>query len=415
MTPCELTAPPLMRPALKSVFIQALGSAATVLAALGVTFQLGLAAQGQFSLLRSWNDALMTLAVMGLPQALLHLQYRQSVRLGGLFAWVKRYVLGLLGGVILLSAAVWWLPGVPVPVWMLWVVLAGVPLAAAHLLCRSLMLRDVSRVVYALVTIAPAVLLLVGVQAVCFWGDAHHFVWALLFSAGGSALISGWAVWRLLEPQAPAASTAPTWSRSVLWSVGFESGVQNTLTALGPALLLSTLSWLGAPLSQVGAVSLGLHVYQLFGIAATYVSPMLYDRAAAATHSPSVGQWWARLKLLFAWSWLWYLFLLCFAALSLVQIFWSVALEFQGALGLMAVAGVLSLAVRLLMTLMLTRAAFRPLTYQAVLRLGCITGGAAALMPFTGALLAAPLALCLTEGVLLLWLLWLLRHEQVLS
>jgi hypothetical protein len=404
-----------MRPALKSVFIQALGSAATVLVALGVTFQLGLAAQGQFSLLRSWNDALMTLAVMGLPQALLHLQYRQSVGLGVLLAWVKRYVLGLWGGVIFLGAVAWWLTGLPVPVWMLWVILAGVPLSAMHLLCRSLLLRDVSRVAYALVTIAPAVLLLLAVQVICFWAEAHYFVWALLFSAGGSALISGWAVRRLLELQAPEVSVAPVWSRSVLWSVGFESGVQNTLTALGPALLLSTLSGLGAPLSQVGLVSLGLHVYQLFGIAAAYVSPMLYDRAATAAHSPSVGQWWAQLKGRVPWPWLGYLFLLCFAALSLVQNFWPVALELQWSLGLMAVAGALSLAVRLLMTLMLTRAAFRPLTCQAVVRLGCVTGGTALMMPFTGALLAAPLALCLTEVVLLLWLVWSLRHEQVLS
>jgi hypothetical protein len=37
--------------------------------------RLGLAAQGEFGLLRSWSDAALTLVVLGLPQGLLHLQY----------------------------------------------------------------------------------------------------------------------------------------------------------------------------------------------------------------------------------------------------------------------------------------------------------------------------------------------------
>ncbi len=393
---------------IKFILIQAIGSVATVLAALGVTFQLGLAAQGQFSLLRSWNDALMTLAVMGLPQALLQLQYHQSVGLRSLHAWVKRYVLGLFIGLMVLGGAAWAWAGLPLPGWMLWVIFAGVPLAAAHLLWRSLMLRRVGRVAYAWVTIAPAMLLLVAVQVVCGLGDAQHFVWALLFAALGSALISGWVIRQLLAQLAPTQSAEPMWSRSVLWSVGLESGLQNTFTALGPALMLSTLSWLGAPLAQVGAVSLGLHVYQLFGIAAMYVSPMLYDRAATAAQLPTVAQCWAQLNSRVPLLWLGGVFLMGLMLLVL-QNFWPLELNFKIALALMATAGVLSLAVRLLTTVLLARAVFRPLTYQSVLRLVCVAGGTAVFMLYTSAMLAAPLALCLTEAVLLLWLLRLLR------
>ena len=38
-----------------------------------------LIAQGEFGLLRSWSDVLVMLAVFGLPQGLLHLQYREGV------------------------------------------------------------------------------------------------------------------------------------------------------------------------------------------------------------------------------------------------------------------------------------------------------------------------------------------------
>ena len=77
-----------MRPALWSVAIQAAGSAATLAAALLVSSQLGLSAQGEFGLLRSWTDALGALAVIGLPQGLLHMQYREGVSVAALRAWV---------------------------------------------------------------------------------------------------------------------------------------------------------------------------------------------------------------------------------------------------------------------------------------------------------------------------------------
>ena len=56
-----------MTPALWSVLIQATGSAATLAAALLVAWRLGLAAQGEFGLLRSWGDVLVMAAVFGFP------------------------------------------------------------------------------------------------------------------------------------------------------------------------------------------------------------------------------------------------------------------------------------------------------------------------------------------------------------
>jgi hypothetical protein len=172
-----------MRQALRSIAIQATGSAATVLVALLITVQLGLSAQGQFSLLRTWNDALVTLAVLGLPQGLLQLQYRNLVPSAALQAWVLRYV-GALAILALVAIAL--LP------WSAWSVLAlGMPLSAAHLLWRALLLRHVSKVLYAVITAAPAVLLLAAVGVVCAVQVPQYFAQAMLFSAAVSMVLSG--------------------------------------------------------------------------------------------------------------------------------------------------------------------------------------------------------------------------------
>ena len=404
-----------MRPALWSVAIQAAGSAATVGAALLVTATLGLAAQGQFGLLRSWSDALVTLAVLGLPQGLLHLQYRESVPVAALRPWVLRYVLGLASvcavlAALLLAAPAGTAAGVMAPA-TLAVLAATVPLAAAHLLWRALALRDVGAVRYAAITAAPALLILAALLPLCLLGSAARLVWALLVGAALSALVSGWVVHRGLYPSAPGDAARP-WSRATLWSVGVETGAQSVLIALVPALVLSTVGWLGASLAEVGVVSLGLHVYQLFGVAAAYVAPMVYDRAARAARPPAAADIaaWLRAR---ATPRRWPLAgALALVALAGARALWPAGAAALAMLALMALAGAVSMAARLLVTLLLARGAFRPLTILAFARLVVAVGGSALLMRVVGALLAVPLVLAATELLLLGGLLRLLRRSD---
>jgi hypothetical protein len=383
-----------MRQALRSIAIQATGSAATVLVALLITVQLGLSAQGQFSLLRTWNDALVTLAVLGLPQGLLQLQYRNLVPSAALQAWVLRYV-GALAILALVAIAL--LP------WSAWSVLAlGMPLSAAHLLWRALLLRHVSKVLYAVITAAPAVLLLAAVGVVCAVQVPQYFAQAMLFSAAVSMVLSG----AMLRPCASADLVA--WSRRALWTVGIESGVQNTLTAVCPALLLSTVKWLGAPLEQVGVVSLGLYVYQLLAIVGTYLAPMVYDRWAGSCQTPRLSVLWQdTMRHLAGVHWMGVCgactLLLLMPVLAL-RWYWPQHLVLQMALGLMALAGALALGVRVLSALLLASGLLRPLTHQALVRVFLTAGITALLVPWAGAQLAAPLALLATEMVLLVWL-----------
>ena len=402
-----------MRPALWSVAIQAAGSAATLGAALLVSSQLGLAAQGEFGLLRSWTDALGALAVIGLPQGLLHMQYREGVSVAALRAWVMRYIGVLLVVLIallfvhrfLLPTA--WTPSLIQSTQTLWLLGSTVLLAASHLLWRALALREVGLVPYAAMTAAPSLIVLMALAVVCALGQRSGLVWALLAGALLSSLASGWMVRRVAGRREANAQ----WSRRTLWAVSSQTGIQNIFTALTPPLVLSTAAALGASLAQVGLLSLGLHVYQIFGVAAVYIAPMVYDKAArsgAAMSAQQLLNWMLErltLRVVMAFT------LLVAAAMFLLRSLWPAGADSLVLVAAMACAGTLSMAVRLMATLMQARGAYRALSWHALGRLVLSVSGSAALMQVWPPALAVPVALLVTEVILLVWV-WKLMQAR---
>lgn len=399
-----------MRAVFGSVVIQASSSAAVVAAALLVASQMGLAAQGEFGLLRSWSDALVTVVVLGLPQGLLHLAYREAVPMASLAHWVRRYVLVLFFLCAALAVFfIFWAMGHHNGS-LLWGATAGivamsVPFAAAHSLWRSLLLRHVGAIQYAVVTAMPAWLVLIGLLPICYLGLQGQLAWPLLGAAVGGAVISGLLVQHAGRVQPAAEPAHFDWSRRTLWRVSIEIGAQNVLIALSPALALSCASWAGASLVQIGAVSLGLHVYQLFGVAAAYLAPMFYDRVARAENELTNQHLWHGLFRHATLPSALGMAAACLAALLAVRLLWPEDANSWALLLLMALAGVLSMAVRLLITLMLARGVFRPLTLQAMARLTFFVGSSVVLMRTWPATMAVPLALAFTEVLVLCWLL----------
>lgn len=401
-----------MTPALWSVLIQATGSAATLAAALLVAWRLGLAAQGEFGLLRSWGDVLVMAAVFGFPQGILHMQYREGVGVPALRRWTARYIAalgiaaGLLIGLIAFIPVLHSLPHRHATM----VLLAAMPLAAAHHLWRSLTLRGAGVVVYAVVTAAPALLILLALGPFLVLDWRSGFEWALLAAAGAAALASGWLAHRVASRPGDAAVAA--WPRRRLWSVSLETGVQAVLTSLSPAMQLSVVGLLGASLVDVGVVSLGLQIYQVFGVAAVYAAPLLYDRAARRRIAPDAGDLarQVRARVPRAWS-----SLLAMGVAAGLLGPWAARLAWPGMppvaamVSLMTLAGLLALAVRLLSTLQQARGEFRALSLQALARVAAgalLTGSLMLVLPAT---VAVPLSMLVIEALLLIWLLVLLR------
>ena len=341
-----------MSPARLSVAWQATGSAATLGAALWISWRFGLAAQGDFGLAKSWFDAAAVIASFGLPQGLLHLQYRRGVAAAALLGWLARSIGVLAAAAVLAAALLWWL-GWPLPA----AVAASLPFAVGHLLARSLVLPVRGVVVFGFITALPALVLLAGVLAFGAIARSNGFQGLLLAAAAIAGCTSASVAWR----SAGARVDAP-WPRRELWTVSLQSGLQAALGGALAAALLSTAAWSGHVADEVGAASLAWHLYQLFAVAAGYAAPLIFDRLAR-DEQPSLLRWPRPARLL-AWA------LLGAAGVALLV---AVAVPRLAVLALplalVLPAGLASVAARVAGTTLLARAAYVELSLQALARL----------------------------------------------
>lgn len=386
-----------MTAALWSILIQGSGSAAALLASLWVAWQMGLPAQGEFALLRSWTDAWTVVLCMGLPQGLLHACYREGVPAAALQGFVMRTVLAVALG-LALAIVLWWvLAGLALPAAgatlspesVLLVALA-LPFWVGHLLWRSLALHSRGVVPYAVLTALPAWLVLVGVVVLAATG-ARAFAWVLLAAAACAAVAAA-----LLVGAGVRQRLAVQWSRRTIWKVSVQTWGQGLAAAWMPALLLSLVALAGAPLGEVGALSLGLQVYQLFAVAAAYAAPQVYDRAARGpgTLPGQVLVAWARRL-----GW-WPPAIAAGAALGLpwaAAAWWPALAGYEAGLAALALAGLLALLARLWATLLQAAGRIRELSWQALARVILACALTVGWTPTMGALLAVPLALLATE------------------
>ncbi len=374
-----------------AIGLQVLGSAATVAVVMLVTHRFGLEAQGRFSLLKSWMDTAVVVCLLGLPQALLHIAYHGSTPLGGLRVYAERYAAGVL--LLALLAAALAAFG-PVP-WLGWSLLA-VPGLVLHGLLRALVLKAAGPPGYALATVMPAtaLLLVVGALALTGWSALGP---GLVLSSTMAAVAMCWLLARA------GVAREPEVGLRIPRDIHGHAFVQNLAAAAQAAALLGLLSLLGAPAAVVGEASVSLLVMQLFGVAAAYLAPLIYDRAARGAEERRGPDWPVRGGLL-----------LVFAA-AILLLPWALTLavpqasaKLQQACQIMTVAGLLLLANRVVATRLQAQGAFADLTVLAILRLAAsaavLAGGGAAATAKTFAV--AVLAGEVLASVGTVWALW---------
>lgn len=344
-----------MAPAVRSMLWQGLGSASTLACAAWVSLYLGIGAQGEFALIKSWFDAAMVLAALGLPQGLLHLQYRLKFSGYQICRQLAPWVAGV-GGVCIVLGLVMLALGWP----QVAALLIALPCGVSHLLARSVVIVERGVVVFGFITALPAMLLLLALLVWTLGGQAQHFEWPLLVSTG---LAGAWAVaqaWRSAF-RSERRSELP-WPGRELWSVCAQSWWQMAFGSLLGAALLSTVAGLGGESAAVGEASLGIYVYQLFATLAGYLAPLLYDHFARQ-HTPTLRRWPrpARLAALSAFA----AALLGLGACALHPD-WS---RWLMPMSLMTLASVAAVAARVTGTVLLARGDYLELSAQAAWRL----------------------------------------------
>lgn len=383
-----------MPPTAWSVVWQAAGSAATLAAAFWVSWRFGLGAQGEFGIAKTWFDAAAVIAVFGLPQGLLHLQYRCGVAAAALVKWLARWLLGLACVAAVVSSLLAWVGHA-----LAAVVIASLPFAASHLLARSLLMRTQGVVVFGVVTALPALLTLVGVLAMGAVGQGTRFDRLLL----GVAVVAGVAG-AMLALRSAGSPTPDHWSWRELASVSLQSGLQASLGAVLAAALLSTVAAVTGDQAAVGSASLGWHLYSVFAVLAGYLAPLTFDRVARQDR-PASPEWPGPVRTTA-------LVLLALAAMVLaVAQSWPAWQPWAVPIAITLPAGLASIGARMAGTVLLARSAYVELSMQAAARLLTAVAGMTFALQFLPAASALALVLLVTE--LLTWwrCAWLLRRR----
>ncbi len=231
----------------------------------------------------------------------------------------------------------------------------------------------------------PSLLILGGVVVLGVVGSDGGFSWVLLAAAVIAAVLA--ALWSASAP-----AVARAWPSNSLWSVSLQTWLQGALAALLVASVLSLVRWLGATLNEVGVLSLGLYVYQLFAVFATYAAPMVYDRVAGdglRVVDPAVGGHWSRCALTVAIP----AVLGALIAPRLVALAWPAVAAHVGSMTCFALAGLAALGTRLGSTLLQAGGRFRELSFQAAWRLALVLVLVAISTPLFSASLGVPFAL----------------------
>lgn len=277
------------------MFVQASGAAATFATGVVIAWAMGPVSQGRYGLMRTAAELLLMVALLGLPQSLVHAIHHEGASPSLLARACGRYGLWLLlasvGGALLLLVP---LPGSPSARGQPLVVLALAIAVCGWLvqgLWRALVLVVGGPLQFAWTSVLPALTLFVAVVAAVVL-DSQKFEWAMAASGVASLLLAAWQLRILRQRQAWRAGNEVRLSGLAVRSV--LAMTQTVAFALQPWLTLMLLQLFGAGADVVGLFVFASLVQQAFVVPASFMAPLLMERvsrAAGAGASYSLRQW----------------------------------------------------------------------------------------------------------------------------
>lgn len=258
----------LRRELLVSFAVQGAGAAAVLLATLLLGKGLGPEAQGVFSHVKAEVEFVCAFAMFGLPQALFF-----HVKSGGLSVRAAlRWVAGcaLLALPLAAAYAAWRTQ----PAGVVALMALAVAAAVAHGILRALVLVRDRTAWFNVLTALPQVLVLAGVVAVLWAGDAGAPGWLALFAAANVASAAvAWLRLRRAPPEAPHGEAG--------WRTLAHYGLAAWLTAaLVTAAILLVQRWVEAALGRaaLGQFTMAMTLVQVPLTPISYAAPLLLRR-----------------------------------------------------------------------------------------------------------------------------------------
>ena len=272
----------LNRALLGSIGVQALGSMATLLLGFLIARYQGPDAQGLYGVVRTTADLLLSIALFGFPQGVVHLMNHRAASPALLNQVFSRYLLILT---IVAGVSALLLDRVGLTLHADWkltssiALLVGVLGWVAHGLQRSFVLCLGSPTGFSWMTATPALTLLGSTLVLMAWGS-RNYEWAIAVSGTASWLFGRLSIGTLRARPAWTVGGRTAWRE--LLPVGTHAMVQTVAVALLPWLVLQVLHLLGADLQELGWFVMAGYMLQLFLLPAGFVVPLVYARVSRA-------------------------------------------------------------------------------------------------------------------------------------
>jgi hypothetical protein len=263
-----------------NVAVQSIGAALSFILAIGITFFWGAGAQGEFALIKSWVEFGSLLALAGMPQGFVFAINRKGASPSVLGKFSGRYCLFALPAAALVAAVTIRLGYFPHVPFVEGIVVLAIAVAGYtyHGLIRSILLTASDGLAFSLFSIAPVVLVAIGVL-VGLGGSAPDFLLVYLVASVVATGLS-LAVTRSLAGDAATTVRLETWMLIARQSI--HSFVVSVLGSAQVVVLFSIMQFSGAGLNEVGLISVALLVANAVNVLCTMISPVLYNRWSKA-------------------------------------------------------------------------------------------------------------------------------------
>lgn len=266
----------LAYPLALAVATQLVGIGSQFLVVIMVARSWGAHGQGEFALVKSWNDFLCGLIIFGLPQAFVYVINKDLIKPRQLESWSRKYCLAIIVPVALANGVAYYsgfLPHSLDAARSIAVLSIAVVLYTYFSLIRGIYLTVNDRLRFSGFTIAPAIVLAISVLA-SLGGPLPHFEFIYTMVGLASAIVA----WIAARPLPPApAMVLDVESKRIVVSQAFNAFVQSVLIAIQPFVTFAAIRAVGGNLASIGNFNLALVAVLAINAAVAMISPVLYN------------------------------------------------------------------------------------------------------------------------------------------
>ncbi|SCZ69330.1 MULTISPECIES: MATE family efflux transporter [Photorhabdus] len=257
-----------------SIILQSIGTLSSFLVIWIINRYYGLSAQGQFALVKSWIDLMVVIGCFGFPQSFIYIINQLNFPPKPLWKFSISYI-GIVTILSSIIAYVWFSQNTIINNFNInsYIFLGmSVSFLVGHGLLRGLLLTKNDGAIFAIVSILPAICLLLGI-IINLVESQHLMLVEIYLLAGGVSFLS-----LLVLTYTP----DNTKEKKIPWKLVLKNGNNVFLQSLAITLLPMGTFWLmklnNFSHDDIGAFNIAIYGYLMFALPLNMISPIFFNK-----------------------------------------------------------------------------------------------------------------------------------------